>query len=99
MNRRMEENKENQHCSEPKKVLSVSEELHKLSEIEKSVQNMKMHLTFLAKQEELQEKKINVLYNTSLRVAKNKINHVSTHLFVILIRSSKNNLKAIVSSM
>ena len=46
---------------------------------------MKLHLNFLSKQEEIENKKIKTLYGTSLQIANNKINHVSTHLFVIVI--------------
>ena len=56
---------------------------------------MKMHLNFLSKQEEIQEKKINILFNNSLQVATNKINNVSSHLYVNLFLKSKETLKEV----
>lgn len=91
----MEETKENIFPLDTKRTMGPSQDLNKISEIEKSIQNMKMHLSFLSKQEEVQEKKINVIYNNSLQVATNKINNISSHLFVSLCLLSKNSVKEV----
>ena len=36
----------------------LNQEMQRLSELEKSVQSKKMHINFLSKQEDIQEKKI-----------------------------------------
>lgn len=73
----------------------VSQEIHRLSEMERSIESKKMHINFLSKQENLQEKKAEALYQNSLKAAYNKINHVSTHIFVPLPSCSKNNWREI----
>lgn len=43
---------------------------------------MRSHISYLLKEENRQEKKMNHVYHNSIKLTNNKINHVSTHLCV-----------------
>jgi hypothetical protein len=53
--------------------------------MERTVTELQTHLNFLLKQENKEKKKIDDLYNNSVRIAGNKLNHVSMNIHVSIL--------------
>lgn len=77
---------ENSHLESPIKYpqmsKSVSEELKKIEDLERSVTEMQSHLNFLMKRELDHEKKNKNLYEESLKATSSRIKLVETHIKV-----------------